>query len=84
MTARVAVMMTALALSGMSSWMPVTQAEESNEDALRHQLEAVQQQLHELQFRVQRLEAELGAAQAPTPAAGSIAPPTPVMPAGAA
>lgn len=84
MTARVAVMMTALAFSGIASWMPVAQAEESNEDALRHQLEAVQQQLHELQFKVQRLESELGAVQAPTPAPGGIPSPTPVMPVGTA
>ena len=69
MTARVAVMMTVLTLAGMTSWMPVAQAEESNEAALRSQLEAVQQQLHELQFKVQRMESELGAAQAPSPAA---------------
>jgi len=75
MTARVAVMMTALALSGMASWLPVAQAEESNEAALRSQLEAVRQQLHELQFRVQRLESELGAVQAPTSEA-VVAPPS--------
>jgi hypothetical protein len=95
MTARVAVMTTALALAGMASWMPLAQAEESNEAALRHQLEAVQQQLHELQFKVQRMESELGAAQAAppsstaapasvVPADGSTPSPTPVMPVGAA
>ena len=92
MTARVAVMMTTLALSGMASWIPVAQAEESNVDAMRRQLEAVQQQLHELQSKVQRLESELGAAQAPAstpavadvvPAAGSMPSPTAVMPVGA-
>jgi hypothetical protein len=100
MTARVAVMMTALVLSGMASWMPAAQAEESNEAALRHQLEAVQQQLHELQFKVQRMESELGASPSPAtvaappistaapatvvPAAGSMPSPTPVMPLGTA
>jgi hypothetical protein len=92
MTARVAVMMTVLTLAGITSWTPVAQAEESNEAALRSQLEAVQQQLHELQFKVQRMESELGAAThsstpAPAtvaPAAGGIPSPTPVMPAGAA
>jgi len=100
MTARVAVIMTALVLSGMASWMPVAQSEESNEAALRHQLEAVQQQLHELQFKVQRMESELGASPSPAavaapptsttapvpviPAAGSMPSPTPVMPVGAA
>ena len=69
MTARVAVMMTVLTLAGMTSSMPMAQAEESNEAALRSQLEAVQQQLHELQFKVQRMESELGAAQAPSSAA---------------
>ena len=48
MTARVVVMMTGLVLSGMASWMPVAQAEQSNVDALSHQLETVQQQLREL------------------------------------
>ena len=93
MTARVAVMMTTLALSGMASWIPVAQAEESNVDAMRRQLEAVQQQLHELQSKVQRLESELGTAQAPAstpaaadvvPAAGSMPSQTPVVPDGAA
>jgi hypothetical protein len=92
-TARVAVMTTALALLGMASMMPGVQAEESNETSLRRQLEAVQQQLHELQSRVQRMESELGTAQAPSPAAapanavpaaGSTPSPTPVMPVGAA
>ena len=86
MTARVAVMMTALALSGMTSWMPVAQAEDGNEAALRSQLEAVQQQLHELQFKVQRLESELGASQPPSSAAVAAPPsstpaPTNVVPA---
>jgi hypothetical protein len=75
MIARVALMLTGLALAGMASWMPAAQAEENNEAALRHQLEAVQQQLHELQFKVQRLESKLGAEQAPSPAVVA-APPT--------
>jgi hypothetical protein len=91
MTARDAVIMTALVLSGMASWMPVAQAGENSEAALRSQLEAVQQQLHELQFKVQRMESELGAAPTSTatpatvvPAAGSTPPPAPVMPVGSA
>jgi hypothetical protein len=86
MTARVAVMMTVLTLAGMTSFMPVAQAEDGNEAALRSQLEAVQQQLHELQFKVQRLESELGASQPPSSAAVAAPPsstpaPTNVVPA---
>jgi hypothetical protein len=88
MTGWVALMLTALALTGMTSLIPVAQAEEGNEAALRRQLEEVQQQLHELQFKVQRMESELGATQAPSPAvdvapsAGSTPPSAPAMPIG--
>jgi len=67
MTARVTMIMAFLALTtGVSS--PPVQAEESNEAALMRQLEEVQQQLHELQLKVQDMESKLGSEQAPSQA----------------
>jgi hypothetical protein len=70
--------MVLLALAAMVSMMPA-QAEEGNEAALKRQLDEVQQQLHELQFKVLDIESRIGAAQAPSPAAvpASIPSPTP-------
>jgi hypothetical protein len=44
-------------------------AEEGNQATLKRQLEAVRQQLHELQIKVLDMESKLGTAQAPSPAA---------------
>ena len=49
MTGRVALLLAVLVLTGMTVRIPVAQAEEGNEAALKRQLEAVQQQLHELE-----------------------------------
>jgi DNA-binding transcriptional MerR regulator len=68
MIARVTMIMAFLALTTGVSSTPV-QAEESNEAALMRQLEEVQQQLHELQLKVQDMESKPGSAQAPSPAA---------------
>ena len=68
MTMRIVFMLAVLTLAGMTSLMPPARAEDGNEAALRRQLQEVQQQLHELQLKVQRMESELGAAQAPSPA----------------
>ncbi len=68
MTGRVVLMLAALVLATMVSLIPA-HAEEGNDAALRRQLEAVQQQLQDLQLKVQRMESELGATQAPSPAA---------------
>ena len=66
MSKRVVLILTALVLMATAAWMPVAQSEEGNEAALTRQLEDVRQQLHELQLKVQRMEAELDAAQAPS------------------
>lgn len=89
---RVALLLAVLVLMGMPARIPLAQAEEGNEAALKRQLEAVQQQLHELQLKVQRMESDLGAAQAPSPAAvpepivgptaGNPPPPASAMPVG--
>jgi hypothetical protein len=73
-TGRVALLLAALALATMVSLIPA-RAEEGNEAALKRQLEDVKHQLRELQVKVQRMESELGATHASTPAA--VAAPTP-------
>ena len=87
---RVALLLAVLVLTGMTAWIPVAQAEEGNEAALKRQLEEVQQQLHELELKVQRMETERSAAQASSPAAvpapivaptpGNPSPPAPAAP----
>jgi hypothetical protein len=72
LNARITLTMTALILAGMAALTPAAQAEEDGAAALKHQLEEVKQQLHELQLRVQRMESELGTAQAPGPAAAPL------------
>ena len=67
MSVRLIMIIAVLALTTLLSVMPA-HAEAGNEAALKRQLEEVQQQLHELQLRVLRMESELGAAQAPSPA----------------
>jgi hypothetical protein len=71
MTGRFTLMLSALALATKVSLMPA-QAEEGNAAALKRQLQEVQQQLHELQLKVQRMESELNALPSPaTPSTGS-------------
>ncbi len=89
---RVALLLAVLELAGMTAWIPVAQAGEGNEAELKRQLEEVQQQLHELELKVQRMETERRAAQAPSPAAvpvpivsptaGNPPPPAPAAPVG--
>ncbi len=68
MTGRVALMLASLVLATMVPLTPA-RADKGTEAALKLQLEEVQQQLHELQLKVQRMEAELGASQASSAAA---------------
>jgi hypothetical protein len=75
MTGRTILIMAALVLAGMTSPMPAALADDQSAAALKRQLEEVKQQLHDLQLKVQRIEAELGAA--PSPAAAA---PAPVVP----
>jgi hypothetical protein len=69
MSGRVTLIMAVLVLAGMASPIPAAQAQEGNDAALKRQLEEVRQQLQELQLKVQRMEVELNAARAPSPAA---------------
>jgi len=75
MTGRIALILVALVLATMVSLIPA-RADEGTEVALKRQLEEVQQQLHELQLKVQRMESELDATQASSSAAVTAPPPT--------
>jgi hypothetical protein len=80
MTGRVSLLMAALMLAGMASLTSIALADEESEAPLQRQLEEVRQQLHELQLKVQHMEAEQSAAQAPSapvdPAAPVVGPST--------
>ena len=64
----VTMVLTVLALTTAVALAPA-QAREDHEAALKRQLDEVRQQLHELQLKLEHLETEFGAAQAPSSAA---------------